>query len=96
MAVFIGEVDTIPQYENADKAQVMKISEELMEVFSAWEEYNFYRNSAYCKDMLLLECADVMQALCNLIAGLGVNDFKPYMDACKKRNEERGRHYEQG
>lgn len=40
---------------------------------------------------LLDECADVVQATLNLVAALGVDDFRPYMDACEKRNRERGR-----
>lgn len=40
---------------------------------------------------LLSECADVIQAACNLLAGLGIEDFEPYMVACRERNEIRGR-----
>ncbi len=38
-----------------------------------------------------MHCADNIQATCNLLAALGVTDFAPYMDMCRKRNEERGR-----
>lgn len=74
----------------ADKAQVLKIGEETMEVFSAFEDWIFTGDELDKKD-LLNECADVMQATCNLIAALGVDDFTPYMEACRRRNEKRGR-----
>lgn len=35
--------------------------------------------------------ADVMQATLNLVAALGVEDFRPWMDACERRNRARGR-----
>lgn len=73
-----------------DKAQVMKVAEESLEVFSAWE--NFQDDASDAKRSAVVdECADVIQATCNLIASLGVEDFTPYMEACRKRNEERGR-----
>ena len=95
--VIIGNVETFPNVK-ADKAQVLKVLEESSEVFSAWENYdNGFEggNSASDKwilDDLLDECADVMQALCNLIAGLGVEDFTRYIEFCRQRNDARGRY----
>ena len=43
------------------------------------------------RDRILDECADVIQATLNLVAALGVEDFRPYMKACERRNRERGR-----
>ena len=43
------------------------------------------------RDALLDECADVIQAACNLAASLGVRDMTDRMHACKLRNERRGR-----
>ena len=40
---------------------------------------------------VLEECADVIQATLNLVAALGVEDFRPYLKACEERNRERGR-----
>lgn len=37
------------------------------------------------------ECADVIQATCNLVAAFGVTDFAAFMESCRRRNEERGR-----
>lgn len=43
------------------------------------------------KSKLIAECADVIQATLNLVAAMGVEDFRPYLKACEKRNRERGR-----
>ncbi len=80
-----------------DKAKVLKISEEVMEVFSAWEDIGRIGlvHGAFAlrevEDKILDECADVIQATLNLVAALGVEDFRPYMKACEERNRERGR-----
>lgn len=89
MIVKIGEVETF-QDAKPDKAQVMKILEESAEVFSSWEDWR-YKPTFEEQVYLLDECADVIQAICNLIAALEVDDFTAYMNECRKRNEERGR-----
>lgn len=43
------------------------------------------------KEHILSECADVIQAVCNLASSLGVYDLEPYIQACEQRNRERGR-----
>ena len=74
-----------------DKAQVMKVAEESLEAFSAWE--NFRDDESDTKrSALVSECADVIQATCNLLASLGVTDLTDAMAACERRNEERGRY----
>lgn len=45
---------------------------------------------------LVEECADVVQATCNLLATVGVSDLSEHMDRCRERNEARGRSYEEG
>ena len=47
-------------------------------------------NDAYRK-IALGSCADVIQATLNLVAALGVEDFRPWMKECEERNRERGR-----
>ena len=86
-----------------DKKQVLKISEEVMEVFSTWEEWDRYHSAhavfdgpkAECakamKACIVDEAADVIQATLNLVAALGVEDFRPWMKECERRNRERGR-----
>ena len=87
--VRVGSVRRFDHVE-ADKAQVMKVAEESLEVFSAWE--NFRDDASDVKRSAVLdECADVIQATLNLVAALGVEDFRPYMKACERRNRERGR-----
>lgn len=43
------------------------------------------------RDVVLYVCADVIQATLNLVAALGVEDFRPWMKECEERNRERGR-----
>lgn len=81
-SVNIGEVATFPGAK-PDKAQALKVLEEAAEVFGAWQAFDDYE--------LFYECADVIQATCNLVAAFGVSDFAPYMEECRMRNEERGR-----
>ena len=87
--VRVGSVRRFDRVE-PDKAQVMKVAEESLEVFSAWE--NFRDDASDVKRSAVLdECADVIQATLNLVAALGIDDFRPYMKACERRNRERGR-----
>lgn len=89
--VKLGDVTTFPDAK-PDKTQVLKIGEEAMEVFSAWENWRPFPNvKGHYKKHLLDECADVIQATCNLISALGEDDFTPYMEACKLRNKKKGR-----
>lgn len=81
-SVNIGEVATFPGVK-PDKAQALKVLEEAAEVFGAWQAFDDYE--------LFYECADVIQATCNLVAAFDVADFAPYMEECRIRNEERGR-----
>lgn len=97
MRVEIGSVATFRDVR-PDKAQVVKIAEEWGEVYSAWEKctdedlapdcYHF-KGSAHSD--LVDECADVIQATCNLLASIGVEDMTWAMARCEERNRERGR-----
>ena len=89
-SVKIGEVATFPDAK-ADTAQALKVLEEAAEVFGAWQQFDDGEKSALSRWLVLAECADVIQATCNLLAGMGVTDFAPHMDMCRARNEERGR-----
>ena len=104
MSVKIGQVATFANVKS-DKAQAMKVLEEAAEVFGAWQEadrsgFNYaspesraMSTYSYAYGQVLLdECADVIQAVCNLVASLGVTDMGPYMKDCEKRNRERGRY----
>ncbi len=89
-SVNIGEVATFPGVK-ADKAQALKVLEEAAEVFGAWQQFDDGESPALSRWLVLAECADVISATCNLIAGMGVADFIPYVAMCRTRNEERGR-----
>ena len=53
---------------------------------------NWYDNARkFAKVALLNECADVIQATCNLVSAYGVSEFRTRMADCRLRNEERGR-----
>lgn len=95
--VNLGSVATFKDVK-ADKEQVVKIAEEWGEVYSAWEKcseedlapdcyHNMFSAHAYLVD----ECADVIQATCNLLAAIGVEDMAWAMKRCEERNRERGR-----
>ena len=87
----------------ADKEQVVKVLEEAAEVFGAWQEWDRYHSAhavfdgpkAECakamKACIVDECADVIQAVSNLLAGVGVYDMKQAMFECYERNRKRGR-----
>ena len=94
MAVEIGTVQTFPDVK-PDKAQALKVLEEAAEVFGAWQLLedadDYIEGDAFEYTCLMAECADVIQATCNLLAAYGVRDFTAYMESCRKRNVERGR-----
>ncbi len=94
MAVKLGTVQTFSDVR-PDKAQALKVLEEAAEVFGAWQLWDDLEPGEKCDGFnvvcLMNECADVIQATCNLIAAYGVTDFTTFMEACRNRNVERGR-----
>lgn len=94
-SINVGEVETFRDVA-PDKAQALKVLEEAAEVFGAWQDWDRVNGEDEIKAimrraMVVSECADVIQATCNLLAALGVEDFGPCMAACAGRNRERGR-----
>ena len=87
--MIIGDVRTFPVVK-ADKAQVVKIGEECMEVFSAWEDWQSTLDPELLPP-LVDEIADVIQTCSNLAAAVGVDDMRVAMAECEARNRERGR-----
>lgn len=77
-----------------DKEQALKPLEEAAEIYGAWQRLmlvgELYEELAVKEDVLG-EIADCIQACCNLAARLGVDDMRPYMEACEGRNRSRGR-----
>lgn len=90
-----------------DKAQALKPLEEAAEAFAAWQAWDRWRardiearypdidlisTLAAYRQPIVEECADVIQATCNLLAALGATDLTEAMAACERRNRERGRY----
>lgn len=78
--------------------QARKLLEEAGEVVDAaavlWGAENYGAGPSEvsaARAALLRECADAVQAVCNLLAGLGVEDFTGEMAECAMRNAARGR-----
>lgn len=94
MTVKLGTVQTFAGVK-PDKAQALKVLEEAAEVFGAWQLWDDLdqdeKGDGFNVICMMNECADVIQATCNLLAAYGVVDFTAYMEACRKRNVERGR-----
>ena len=96
-SVNLGSVATFKDVK-ADKEQVVKIAEEWGEVYSAWEKCSgedlapdcYHHEFSFHHD-LVDECADVIQATCNLLAAIGVKDMTVAMKECEERNRRRGR-----
>lgn len=91
--VNVGHVATFAHVEPS-KEQALKVLEEAAEVFGAWQLWDevYYDNSRkFAQVALLNECAEVIQATCNLVSAYGVSEFRPRMADCRLRNEERGR-----
>ena len=96
--VRVGSVRRFDHVE-PDKEQALKPLEEASEVHGAWQAMASAElvHGEDCvlvrlwRKRLLDECADVLQATLNLVAALGVEDFRPWMKACEERNRERGR-----
>ncbi len=94
MTVEVGTVQTFADVRH-DKAQALKVLEEAAEVFGAWQLWDDLGPGEKCDGFnvvcLMNECADVIQATCNLAAAYGVTDFTTFTEACRNRNVERGR-----
>lgn len=94
MSIEIGTVQTFTDVRT-DKTQALKVLEEAAEVFGAWQLWDDLepgeKRDGFNVVCLMNECADVIQATCNLVAAYGVTDFTGFMEACRKRNVERGR-----
>lgn len=107
MSVKLGVVNTFPDVE-ADKEQALKVLEESAEVFAAWQDWSMWNGrmdnsennyaawvrATDAKHYLFEECADVITAVCNLLAAFGVEDFTKWLQVVEEKNRDRG-HYEE-
>ena len=94
--VEIGEVRPFKHTYADDKAQFLKPLEEAAELFGAWQRWiqrrASPRYSAKARDEMLDEAADVIQAVANCMASVGVDDMSDRMRRCELRNARRGRY----
>lgn len=75
----------------ADKALALKPLEEASEVLEAWKRWD--RTGTASDGVALMdECADEIQATCNLMAAFGCDSMGDAMARCERRNRERGRY----
>lgn len=93
--VRVGSIRRFDHVE-PDKAQAVKVLEEAAEVVEAWKQWcatTGWAPAAHedCRRALLDECADVVQAVIDLAAALDVDDLRPYLKECERRNRKRGR-----
>ena len=109
MPVRVGDVATFAD-ARPDKEHALKPLEEAAEVYAAWREWHetdealrrapadgidaAEADRRWALKRVAEECADVVQATCNLLASLGVEDFEVDMELCRRRNERRGRRCE--
>ena len=78
----------------------VKPLEEASEAHGAWQSWDETsrrgddHDTREARTHLLDECADVVQATCNLLAGVGVSQFEWFraVNRCCARNELRGRY----
>lgn len=97
------EVGNVATFEAvvANKEQALKVLEEAAELYAAWQEWKALdpKEQSYMEDLrsavmaMRAECADLIQAACNLMEGIGARDLEGAMQACRLRNELRGRVY---
>ena len=91
MTLIIGDIETFPDVK-ADKEQVKKVLEESAEVYEAWDEWHKMQDPELV-EFVISESADLIQAVSNLMAAMGVDDMRPAMKDCYQRNLSRGRYW---
>lgn len=77
-----------------DKAQALKVLEEASEAYNAWQAWYECRDAEakdWCGQSLMEECADVVQAVANLVKACGCDDMRLHLMDCEDRNRKRGR-----
>ena len=108
MAVKIGNVNTFPDvYADKEQVmKIFEESAEVFSAWEHWNlwrerceraitDIEKHTRGVYEADYrryLLEECADVIQAICNLLAALGVEDFTEWMQVVEEKNRDRGRY----
>lgn len=87
----LGYVETFPGAAPT-KEQALKV-EEAAEVFGAWQAWGRPLDEGGGDWLALFdECADLLTATANLLAGFEVADFERYLERARERNVARGRY----
>lgn len=94
----VGDVATFarPSDGFAQGAKVCEECAEVMAELASYWDHMYDDQDAFRLDSrrrLVEECCDVIQATCNLLAGLGVEDVTEEMARVRAKNEARGRAY---
>ncbi len=92
----IGDVKPFRYVYADDRRQFTRPLEEAAEFFTAWrfwiQRRDSQRYSAKARDEMLDKAADVIQAVVNCVASVGIDDMSELMGRCEKRNARRDRY----
>lgn len=92
----IGDVKPFRYVYADDRRQFARPLEEAAEFFVAWRSWiqrrDSQRYSAKARDEMLDRAADVIQAVANCVASIGIEDMSELMGRCERRNMKRGRY----
>lgn len=92
----IGDVKQFKYVYADDRQQFTRPLEEAAEFFTAWhfwiQRRDNQRYSTKARDKMLDKAADVIQAVVNCVASVGIDDMSELMRRCEKRNTKRGRY----
>lgn len=92
----IGDVKPFKYVYADDRQQFTRPLEEAAEFFVAWhfwiQRRDNQRYSTNARGKMLDKAADVIQAVVNCVASVGIDDMSELMRRCEKRNTKRGRY----
>lgn len=94
--MLVGDVKPFRYVYADDRQQFSRPLEEAAELFAAWhfwiQRRDNQRYSAKAREKMLDKAADVIQAVVNCVASVGIDDMPELMRRCEKRNTKRGRY----
>lgn len=94
--MLIGDVRPFRYVYADDRQQFTRPLEEAAEFFAAWrfwiQRRDNQRYSAKARERLLDKAADLIQAVVNCVASVGIDDMSGLMRRCERRNAKRGRY----
>lgn len=94
--MLVGDVKPFRYVYADDRQQFSRPLEEAAEFFAAWrfwiQRRDNQRYSAKAREKMLDKAADVIQAVVNCVASVGIDDMSELMRRCEKRNTKRGRY----